>query len=39
VKKNWQEQNVYVNAPKRRTAYTLTVVLHYQKPLTNDKIL
>jgi len=26
VKKNWQEQNVYVNAPKRRTAYTLTVV-------------
>jgi len=37
VKKNWQEQNVYVNAPKRRTAYTLTVA-HNLRNGINEKI-
>jgi len=36
-----QENNIInkTNQGGRATAHTQTVVLHYQKPLTNDKIL
>ncbi len=30
---------MYISHTLRDTANILTVVLHYQKPLTNDKIL